>query len=103
MLVGVLLGLSLLSRIQVVLHLLEFLSSFLELTDRLFSLLLNLWDIEISSSLSRHLTAFLWTILIIRLWLNSIILFILLSMVSLIGNSFLVEIVLDVNPLVVAY
>lgn len=103
MLVGVLLGLSLLSRVQVVLHLLEFLSSFLELTDRLFSLLLNLWDIEISSSLSRHLTAFLWTILIIRLWLNSIILFILLSMVSLIGNSFLVEIVLDVNPLVVAY
>ena len=102
-LVGVLLGLSLLSRVQVVLHLLEFLSSFLELTDRLFSLLLNLWDIEISSSLSRHLTAFLWTILIIRLWLNSIILFILLSMVSLIGNSFLVEIVLDVNPLVVAY
>ena len=103
MLVGVLLGLSLLSRIQVVLHLLEFLSSFLELTDRLFSLLLNLWDIEISSSLSRNLTAFLWTILIIRLWLNSIILFILLSMVSLIGNSFLVEIVLNVNPLVVAY
>ena len=102
-LVGVLLRLSLLSWIQVILHLLEFLSSFLELTDGLLSLWLILYDVDISSSLSRNLTSFLWTILLIWLWLYSIILFILLPMVSLIRNSLLVKIVLDVNPLVVAY
>jgi hypothetical protein len=102
-LVGILLGLSLLSWVEVVLHLLQFLGSLLELTDGLFRFLLILRGLYISSSLSRNLTAILWTIHIILFWLHSIILFILFSVISLIGNSFLVEIVLDVNPLIVTY